>query len=308
MSKKTKVALLYDFDGTLAAGNMQEYDFIPDLKMTTTEFWDKVKSHAQDKNADEILAYMHMMLEEARTANIPVQKKAFSNYGKKIELFAGVEDWFERVNKLGDGLNISVEHYIVSSGLKEMIEGTKIKKWFKRIYASSFMYDHNGAACWPATALNYTSKTQFLFRINKGLLDVWDSSKINEYTPDAERPIPFRNMVYIGDGASDVPCMKLVKEQGGYAIAVYNVDAPKKTVKKAKQLLDDNRVNFVVPADYSKGSDIEKFVQNLLTKIAATAVVTQYPPFIKRRASSVREVDREDDATSQNLEGVGQPV
>lgn len=266
--KKPIIAICYDFDGTLSKKNMQEYDFIPKLNMTSKNFWNKVKQRAVSENADEILTYMWMMLEKARERRIEIKRDAFVRYGKKIEFFPGVREWFERLNKYAKRKGFVLQHFIVSSGIGEMIEGTEIKKKFKKIYASRYMYDHNGVACWPSLALNYTGKTQFLFRINKGVFDVWDNTKINKFVPKSDRPIPFSRIIYIGDGSTDVPCMKLVKEQGGHSIAVYQ---PKSAKKKsgASNLLAEDRVHFVTPADYRNNKKLDQQVKAIISKIAA---------------------------------------
>lgn len=223
MTRKIPIpfAIAYDFDGTLASGNMQEYNFIPALDMTPKDFWQEVSKLAAEQHADPILVYMHLMLKKALAANVPVKKQNFNDFGGKIVLFDGVLDWFTRMDNYAKTKGVKLEHYIISSGLREMIDGTEIAKKFKKIYASGFMYDHNGVANWPALAVNYTTKTQYLFRINKGCLDEEDNSRINQYKPDEERPMPFSHMVFIGDGETDVPCMRLVKSQGGHSIAVY---------------------------------------------------------------------------------------
>lgn len=180
MSKKIPFVIAYDFDGTLAQGNMQEYDFLPALNISPSDFWREAKELAKDQQADEILVYMQLMISKAQTAKVSVLKKTFTDFGKGINLFPGVETWFDRINAYGREHGVQVKHYIISSGLREMIEGTSIGKKFERIYASGFMYDHNKIAHWPALAVNYTTKTQYLFRINKGSLDVHDNSKINK--------------------------------------------------------------------------------------------------------------------------------
>ena len=213
--KKPVFVIAYDFDGTLAGGNMQEYDFIPALNMKPSVFWTQSTALAKQQRADPILAYMQLMLKKANTFGIQVKKDSFREFGRKVELFEGVEDWFARINAYAKIQNVDVQHFIISSGLREMIEGTKIAKQFKKIYASGFMYDVNGVADWPALAVNYTTKTQYLFRINKGSLDEDDNSLINRYVPDEERSVPFNRMLFIGDGETDVPCMRLIKAQGG---------------------------------------------------------------------------------------------
>jgi len=264
------MAIVYDFDGTLSPRDMQEYDFIPKLGMSSKKFWKEVQEKAQEYNSDRILTYMHCMVKKAQEKNVSVQKKKFREFGKEVELFKGVKSWFNRINQYAKKHDLRVEHYIVSSGILEMIMASPIRRWFKKIFASTFIYDSNDVACWPAIAVNYTTKTQFLFRINKGSLDISDDSKINRYVPQEERPIPFERMIYIGDGSTDVPCMKLVKEQGGHSIAVYS---PHKSRKKAHSLINQGRVNFVLPADYSKNKSLDKVVKSIIDKISATARV-----------------------------------
>lgn len=273
MAKKLiPMAIAYDFDGTLAPGNMQEYDFIPALKLPSAHFWKKVNELAQKHEADPILMYMHAMIEEAHKADIPVRKADFRTYGKNIELFPGVKEWFKRIDAYAKGKGIRLEHYIISSGIREMVEGTPIHKAFKKIYASSFVFDVNGVARWPALAINYTTKTQYLFRINKGSLDVHDNSVINKFVPKEERPVPFEHMVFVGDGETDIPCMRLVKDQGGHAIAVYNA-AKRGHKKHAEQLVKDGRATLAATADYSAGSPIDLAVKAIVDKIEAASRV-----------------------------------
>lgn len=268
MKRKQKpiIAICYDFDGTLSPGNMQEYDFFPKLKMKPKKFWEESKKKAKAAKADEILAYMFLMLRKADQKDVEVTRSAFAEYGKKLKLYQGVSGWFKRINALYPKNGFEIQHFVISSGLREMIEGSKISKNFKKTYASSFMYDNNDVACWPAQAINYTTKTQFLFRINKGILDEWDNKGINDYLPKEERPIPFSRMIYIGDGSTDIPCMKLVKDQGGYSIAVYKSHTKSKK-EQAQKLLRDGRVNFIAPADYSKNGILDKQIKSVIGKM-----------------------------------------
>ena len=267
MAKKlTPFAIAYDFDGTLAPGNIQEYDFVPAIGMTKKAFWKDVGELTKKHNADNILMYMMHMLDKANAAQVPVRKVDFVNFGRSVTLFEGVIDWFDRINRYGKERGVKVMHYIISSGNREMIEGTPIAKKFAAIYASSFIYDQNGVAKWPALAVNYTTKTQFLFRINKGVLNVHDNSKINEFVPKEDRHVPFNNIVFIGDG--DIPCFRMVKSQGGHSIAVYK-PSTHGTKEKAKKLIKDGRVNFIAPANYSENSEIDTFVKRIINKVAA---------------------------------------
>lgn len=271
MAKKLlPMAIAYDFDGTLAPGNMQEYDFIPALNMVSKAFWSSVNTLAQQHEMDQILAYMHMMLEEARKARVAVRKSDFKQFGANITLFPGVAEWFKRINAYARSRGVRLEHFIISSGIREMVEGTPIYREFEKVYASGFMFDHNGVACWPALAVNYTTKTQYLFRINKGSLHVHDNSVINKFVPKDQRPVPFENMIFIGDGETDIPCMRLVKDQGGHSIAVYN-GSKRGARKHADQLVDDGRATLGAPADYQEGSVIDRAVKAIIDKIEAAA-------------------------------------
>ena len=269
MEKKNTItaALVYDFDGTLSPGNMQEYDFIPAVGKSNAEFWTASNVLAEEHDADPILSYMFMMLQEAKEKNLPLKRQSFVDSGRNITLYPGVKEWFSRINAYAAERGIEMLHYVNSSGLKEIIEGSSIAHEFKNIYACAFLYDENGDAYWPAVAVDYTAKTQFLFKINKGINEVSDNSRINEYKPEDERPVPFTSMVYFGDGETDVPCMKMIKEHGGHAVAVYKPkDARRK--KKALQLISDGRANFVSPADYSEGHEIDCIAHIILDKIA----------------------------------------
>lgn len=264
--RKQRIAFIYDFDGTLSPGNMQEYDFIPKLDLTSKKFWGEVKKRAKDQQADEILAYMYLMLRKANEKDIRVTKKAFKQYAKSIKLFSGVKGWFDRVDKYAKRKNLIPHHYIISSGIREMLMGTSIAPKFKKIFASSFMYDQHDVAEAAGLAINYTTKTQFLFRINKGVLDLWDNKKVNDYIELDDREVPFRNMVFIGDGAIDIPCMRLVKALGGHSVAVYK---PKTSKLLAEQLHSEKRVNHVAPADYTKGSKMDNIAHAVIDKVAA---------------------------------------
>ncbi len=262
-----KVAICYDFDGTLAPGNMQEYGFMKALKTTPKNFWNKSDSLSRTQLADKNLCYMLTMLEEAKRKKISFRKDDLEGFGQDIPLFSGVETWFSRINAYAKKNGIELQHYLLSSGLKEIVNGCPISKEFAKIYACSFMYDANGVAFWPAQIVNYTTKTQYLFRINKGCLDETDIT-VNEKTPREQRNIPFEQMLYIGDGLTDVPCMATLRKFGGYAIAVYR-PRTKTGNRYAEKLLKDNRVDNIAPADYTEGSKMDQVIKAWLHKIKA---------------------------------------
>lgn len=263
---KPRVAIAYDFDGTLARGNMQESQFIPDIEMNAKDFWAEVKKVTKDNEGDEILIYMGLMLEKANAKRIRVKKKDLSAKGENIKLFKGVNDWFDRINNYASEQDVIAEHYMISSGNEEIILGTSIAKKFNKIYASKYRYDHNDVPVWPALAVNYTNKTQFLYRINKGALEAHDKEGVNKVVPHKERPVPFQNMIFIGDGETDIPCFNLIKDREGLSIAVYQPRTRKRRL--ADKLLAEGRVHCVVTADYSKGKELEKTVFAKIDEIA----------------------------------------
>ena len=268
MKEPLTIALIYDFDGTLAPGNMQEYDFIPAVGKSNKEFWHDANQLAEEQDADMVLTYMARMIQEARSKGLSLRREAFQESGRRVTLYKGVREWFARINAYGAARGIRILHYINSSGLKEIIEGTEIAHEFRRIYACSFLYDIDGVAYWPAVAVNYTNKTQFIFKINKGVESVFDSKLVNQYIEEDKRPVPFRRMIYVGDGTTDIPCMRLVKNFGGHSIAVYNPEI-RNARRELNGLIRDNRVSHVCPADYSEGSEMDTLVKTIIDKIEA---------------------------------------
>ncbi len=264
--KLHKVALMYDFDKTLCGKDMQEYSFIPSVGMQASDFWEEANRISVKTNMDRILAYMLLMIKTAKKNEVEITKESFNKLGKDVVLLKGVKTWFKRINEFGKSLGIEVEHYIISSGLKEIIDGTPIAKEFKKIYACEFHYNNSGNADWPQQVVNYTTKTQFIFRISKGVLDTMDDKRLNSYTSESDRTIPYRNMIYIGDGLTDVPCMTVVKDRGGESIAIYH----RGEKQIAKKLLKENRVTFMCRADYSQDSMLETIVKKIIQKVAIT--------------------------------------
>lgn len=257
------LAICYDFDKTLSPDNMQAQGYIQSLNFEKAEeFWKKSDVLAEQNDMDQNLAYMYLMIEDA-VGKFYVTPEKLRDYGSKVELYKGVDTWFKRIREYGEANGVKVEHYIISSGLKEMIEGTKIANEFEKIYASSFYYNDKGSAVWPAQVVNFTNKTQFLFRIEKGILDINDNKVNNYYLPDELR-VPFRNIVYIGDSETDVPCMKLVNVYGGHSIGVY--DPEKQNKNKVHTLMKQSRIKYFAPADYSEGSIMEELLQDIILK------------------------------------------
>ena len=265
------LAICYDFDKTLSPDDMQAQGYIQSMGYDVSQFWSESNQMAVDNDMDNNLAYMYKMVQESE-GKIIFNREKLAEYGSHVKLYRGAAEWFERIRAYGRERDVIVEHYIISSGLKEMIEGTDIAKSgaFEKIYASSFYYNERGVAKWPAQVINYTSKTQFLFRIEKGVLDINDPG-VNEYFPPDKMRVPFRNIVYIGDSDTDIPCMKLVNAYGGHSIGVYDPDTRDK--KKVFKMLRDNRIRYFVPADYSEGTELDGLVKSIIDKTAAYEVL-----------------------------------
>ena len=261
---KTTIGILYDFDKTLCTTDMQEYSFIKNLGMTSSEFWGEAAGITDEHEVEKILAYMFVMIKKCKEKGIKLTEEYLKSCGENVILYKGVQTWFDRINKFGEEMGVNIEHYIISSGTYEIIEGTPIAKYFKRIYACKYMYDENGEALWPALAINYTLKTQYIYRISKGILDVTDDYNLNRLQDESLRRIAYRNMIYIGDGMTDIPCMKMVKEKGGKSIALY----PSGKSEHVKPLVEDDRINYVCVADYSPNSSLEKIVKLMIENMA----------------------------------------
>ena len=270
MDKTPVLAICYDFDKTLSPDNMQAQGYLAAINYENqNDFWEKSNRLADENEMDKDLSWMFLMLKEAR-GKLIFNREKLREYGASLSLYPGVSGWFDRINEFGEKHGVNVEHYIISSGIKEMIEGTQPAKSgaFTKIYASSFYYDEDGLAVWPSQVINYTSKTQFLFRIEKGVLDVNDPG-VNDHFDDSELRVPFRNMVYIGDSDTDIPCMKLVNVNGGHSIGVYNPDESDETGRdKVHKMMRDDRIKYYAAADYTEGSELDLLLKNIIERTA----------------------------------------
>ena len=260
------MAICYDFDKTLSPDDMQTFTLIPSFEIDAASFWEESNKLAKENLMETNLAWMYQLLHYSKFKRKSIRKEYFREIGKDVALYKGVEDWFDRMDKYAEKQGIILEHYIISSGLKEIIEGSRIADKFKRIYASSYYYTPDGVAEWPAQAVNYTNKTQFIFRIAKGIFEEYDD-RVNDSMPENKLYIPYENIVYIGDSATDIPCMRLVKSKGGYSIGVFD---PEKDIRqKVYQLFNDGRINYFAPADYSSRSELTKYVKQIIDSVAA---------------------------------------
>ena len=278
MKKKPTIALMYDFDKTLADQDMQNYTFIPNLGITPGEFWSKVESFRKKNYMESILGYMYYSMIACQEKDIPFTKDYLRSTGKDIKFYRGVQNWFDRINQYGESIGVNIEHYIISSGIKEIIDGCSIADKFKKIFACQYYFGEDGEALWPKIAINYTQKTQYIFRVSKGAFDESDNNKVNEKMTD--RVIPYRNMIYFGDGVTDIPCMTFVKKQGGTSIAVYT----KGQKDKVTGLLLDERVNYISPADYQEGSELDQLVKCIIHQMQL-----QHTLLLKQRQQRQRE-------------------
>ena len=265
-----RTALIYDFDGTLAPGNLQEHGFISAMGMSNEAFWRESNARAQEEDADQILAYMRLMLEKSHERGFPITRQALRDHGATVELFPGLADksWFRRMNAHAAACGLALEHYIISSGVEEMIRGCAIVDQFRDVFASKYIYNNRDEAIWPGVAINYTTKTQYLFRINRGIHNHWDSAAMNSFMPKHARAIPFGRIIFIGDGDTDVPAMKMVTYKGGCAIAVYDPSIGPDHLEKIHRLIADRRVDFVAPANYSRNGQLDIIIKGILSRIA----------------------------------------
>ena len=268
---RPRTAIIYDFDGTLSPGHMQDKGLLKQLGVYDTgAFWREVTQLREERDADEVLTYLGEILAQARKANVPLTHALLKSCGKSLDYFAGVTGWFDQINAFADQAGLALEHYIVSAGNAEIIEGCAIHGAFKRVFACKYEFGADGAAIWPSVAVNYTTKTQFIFRINKGIENNWDSEALNAWMPQEDRPIPFSRMIFIGDGDTDIPSFRMMTEHGGAAIAVFDPAewANKKHRDKAHKLIAESRVDFVAPADYRDESQLAVVVRGILDRIA----------------------------------------
>lgn len=272
MKKEPILAICYDFDKTLSPDDMQAQGYIQSIDYEVADFWKESNELAKNNDMDQNLAYMYMMSTRSR-GKVLFTRDTLHEQGGKVKLFPGVDTWFDRINEYGRNNGVSVEHYIISSGLKEMIEGTEVAEKFTKIYASSFYFDDTGVAVWPAQVVNYTNKTQFLFRIEKGVLDINDQGVNSFFQPNQYR-VPFRNMIYIGDSDTDIPCMKLVNTNGGHSIGVYNSETKDKS--KVFRMLDEKRIKYYVPADYNENSQLEQLVKMIIDRTISNEMLEEF--------------------------------
>jgi hypothetical protein len=261
------IAIVYDFDGTLSPLSMQEYTVFPELGIDPKSFWTEVKAATKANEATEVLTYMRLMAERIAQGSLPIDRSRLRELGANVPYFPGAETWFDRINKFVQEQTsgyVKVRHYIVSAGLKEILEGVSIAKHFHTIFASQYHYDAFGRPTFANRVITDVSKTQYLFRINKGVEDL--SLAVNDHMPEEVRPIPFRNMIYIGDGDTDVPSMTVTRKNGGHAFAVFS---PGEKTEKCDALFKAGRVDAYFEADYSPNTRLEIFFKGLLKKIFA---------------------------------------
>ena len=282
--RQTTLALVYDFDGTLTPLPMQEYTILPKLGISGKKFWGDVNEAVEKTKGDPMLTYLRLLVERIEENHKHLTRADLRALAKDIKYYPGVKTWFQRttdyVHNASNG-KVKLLHYVISAGLREILEGVSIKRHFSRIYASEYYFNHHGAATFPQVVITDTQKTQFLFRINKGKENVSDS--INEYMPEVERPIPFQNILYLGDGLTDVPSMTVTRKNGGHAIAVHKPQVSK-SIAVCKTLLKAGRVDFFAPADYREGKMLEGHVQTVLDLMISRVMYEKAVFDCRRRA------------------------
>jgi len=266
---KKEIALIYDFDGTLAPYNLPDHKLLPELGIDKDKFWREADRLNKENNADAVLTYMQLLINRVSDKGQLLTKKLLRQAGgSSVTLFDGVDTWFDRINKFSNS-DYQINHYLISSGLEEIFNSLDIARYFKTVFACKYNYDKDGVATSPAVAINYTTKTQYLFRINKGILNHYDDKGLNTWMKQDERPVPFSRMIYFGDGDTDIPAMKLVRYEGGTSIGLFGKEewTSKKDQKKIYKLIAEDRVSYVAPADYSYGSQLDIIVKGVLERI-----------------------------------------
>jgi len=274
-SPQNTIAIVYDYDQTLSPSYMQDEVVFPTFGIDGASFWRRCSELVRDQGYDNELAYMKVLLDTLEMDR-PTQTELRS-LGKKLNFYNGLPEMFDqfRENLLTEeqrSHGISVEHYIISSGMKVLIEGSRLATHVRAIFGCEFAEDGEGRITFPKRVISHTQKTQFLFRINKGLLDM--SEDVNDHMDPAVRPIPFPNMIYLGDGPTDVPCFTVMRKNNGHAIAVYNPDDPERVgFKKCYQLSTHaDRVRHIAPADYRSGSHLRLLLEEMVHEIASRIV------------------------------------
>ncbi len=268
------LAIVYDFDHTLSPHYMQDHTILRRAGVDPSEFWLSCTTLIKERGYDQELAYMKRMLDYdgiRKLSNADLQAM-----GPDLTFFPGVPDFFEELNAIVQQTryaewDIHLEHYVVSSGLKAILDGSNIAKHVKAIFGCEFDEDQ-GHIHFPKRTISHTQKTQFLFRVNKGLINL--DQDVNDHMPEEARRVPFGHMIYVGDGPTDVPCFTVIKKNGGLAVAVYNPhDTTRKSFKKCYDLAHHaDRVHFMAPADYQTGSQLRLILEQHLTEMADSIV------------------------------------
>ena len=258
-----KIALCYDFDGTLCSGYMQDQKLLHDCKMEPKNFWIKVANYARENHCDPTLAYLMLLEQQMRSAGLKVNAETFKKYGRELKLFKGVNEWFSRIKQFGKLHNIEIQHFIISSGLADVIKGCTFIKDINLVYASSYIY-HDGKGVWPKLSVNYSNKVQFLYRINKGTFDVFDQVGVNaKKEANNSVNIPFENFIFFGDGETDVPCFSVNQKNSGKNICIYE-KGNEKSFEIGKKLYSEGRVHYLLDGDYSENSEIDKLIKQFI--------------------------------------------
>ncbi|UCD74095.1 MAG: haloacid dehalogenase-like hydrolase [Phycisphaerales bacterium] len=266
------IALVLDFDDTLAPDSTS--GFLRTLGVDADHFWAGHVQQLLDDDWDPIPAYLWRMIElsNSRPEGDRITRDKLSAWGRQITFFEGVEDLFDTLREEAQRIDpeIAVEFYIISSGIGEVLRTTSIFPQLKDVWACEFHYNERGEIVYPRNVVSFTEKTKYLYRISKGLIgEKWRGKPfaVNERMVPDDYRIPFKKMIVVGDGHTDIPCFALVKRYGGYPFGVYDPEHPGKW-SRAFDFVTDQRVVSLHTARYSPGSDLHNALRMAVNRIA----------------------------------------
>ena len=271
------IAIVYDYDRTLSPRPMQEDVIFERIGVEASKFWSMADELKGNKSYEDELAWIRLLLDNPSfrcLSNLDLE-----GMGRNLKFYPGVPEMFA---ELEVGLHsdkylrhgVALEHYIVTSGLKSVLAGSILSQNVQAIFGCELDEDEEGRVYWPKRIISHTAKTQYLFRITKGLEYVDLSHDVNDHMPEPERRIPFSNMLYIGDGPTDVPCFAVISSRGGKSLAVYDPSS-KVSFATCMSLREAQRVDEIAEADYRQNTHLRRLMEHYVIQMADRIVLQQ---------------------------------